>query len=139
MVEGEGVEIRDTAEGAGTRVRRPDDYAPDPGVDDRARAHGTRLERYVEGGLRQAPAAKLPARAVDREQLRVVERVLPRFLFIMAAADDPLAAIDDHGADGDLVHLAGDPGLRERLAHISLVLPGHSSLFPTAAASAITR
>ena len=104
------------------RVRRTVDDAIDAAHDERTRTHRARLDRNVERQPRKAPAAKLPRRFLQGDDLGMCRAVVPGFAHIVRTRDDRAIRIDEHGADGHLARLESFLRLLERLLHKSDVI-----------------
>ena len=107
MVEGGlGEDVEDAAGGPGLRVGGAEDDLGDSGENDRPGAHRAGLERHVEGGARQAPAAERLGGGADREDLGVGRRIAAQ-LALVAGGGEQLAVAGDDGADRDVAVALG--------------------------------
>lgn len=88
----------------------------DAAVDDRARAHRTRLDRDVERAVGKPPALQVFASFPQRDHFRVRGGVGNGFAQVVTAADH-LAVTHDNGADRNFPDGRGAIRERQRLAH----------------------
>ena len=116
MVEWVSVEVDEASERAGLAVARADNYTLDSRVDDRAGAHRTGFERYIQLASVQPPATKPRTGGIDREQLGVRQRVL-RGLAQIEALGYNLSIHNDDRSDRHLAASRGFSGERERPPH----------------------
>src|SRR5262245_11131413 len=97
-------DVEDRTAGAGDRVVGAVDDAGDARVDQRARAHGARLERHVNFRAFQAPVLERLGGLGDGDHLGVGRRVVEGLDLVVGPAED-MAFMDDDGADGDFARL----------------------------------
>src|SRR4051812_26060651 len=118
-----GEDVEDTARRARLRIGAAVDDAGHAREDDRAGAHGARLERHVERAVEHAPRADRGRRLAERDRLGVRGRVLAQLALVSPGADD-LAVADDDRADRHVVVVERAPGLGDGQAHPVLVVEG---------------
>ena len=111
---GQNVEMR--TDGAELGVGRAEAERSDARQENRAGAHGARLERDEKVAAFETPVVEALSGLAQGENLGVGGRVAQGHAAVVAATDGGFAR-DDDGADRDFVFGGGELGLRERLAH----------------------
>jgi hypothetical protein len=109
--------LKERHEGARFGVARSEYDAPDPCIDQRARAHWAGLERNEHGSALETPVTELGCSGAQREELGVRGRVSPFFAPIVVARQLDAVGIDDHTADWNVAVLRGAIGFFQRLQH----------------------
>ena len=108
-------------------IFRPEHQPGDPGVADRARAHGAGLQRHGEGQPGQAIVADPLRRAADGKDFRVGGRVMRSDRRVGCLGDDlARRRVEHHGADRNLPGERGGLRLLQGEAHHCEVMVDHS-------------
>jgi hypothetical protein len=124
VVEGRlGEDVEDAAGGPRLRVGGAEDDRGDAGEDDRPGAHHAGLERHVEGGAGQPPAAQRLGGGADREDLGVGGGIAAQLPLVAGGGERHAVAGDDR-ADRDVAVPLRLAGALDREAHEALVRGG---------------
>ena len=94
-------QVQDRARAPRLGVPGSEDHPRDPRLHNSAGAHGTGLQRHIEGAVLQPPVPCLSAGLPDRRDLRMGQRTLVRHPPVVAPGDD-LPFPHDHTADRHL-------------------------------------
>ena len=106
--------------GPRSRILGAVDQTFDPGKNQRAGTHGTRLKGYVHARIHKVTCAEFFGRSAECKDLCVGRGIRPQLSFIAGSSDD-LFTYDDNAPYGDVVMLCCAFCLRERNAHVRLV------------------
>jgi len=98
------------------RIIRAINQARNPGLDHRSGAHNARLQRHVQGRLRQTVISKMLRRSPQRYNLRVGRGIAIANGAISAARHNP-ATPHQHRANRNLSGGCGRARLCERFVH----------------------
>jgi hypothetical protein len=113
---GELEQIQRAARRAGLWIRRAENDASQPRVNDCAGAHRARFLCHIERAVREPPVADGAFGLREREHFCVGSGVFKEFDLIEGAGNDA-APTDDDGANGDFLRLVRARGLAKRFAH----------------------
>ena len=117
MIEGQSIQIKQTAHGAEADILSAVHHPGDPCIHNGAGTHGAGLQGHVQGASDEAPSAQGAAGLINGLDLRVSESVFDSLPAVASLTDDATVP-HDHASYGDFAILCRFLCELQRTGHI---------------------